>query len=215
MGFFLFVFLALLPVGSYASISFPNAAKDALVEIKMDGVVCDLMYAKNTNFTGKKIYQNANHCFVHKDAIEKLKVAVRFASALGYKIKIADSFRPVEVQQILWDSDPDDNFLSNPANTKVGLGHCRGTSIDLTLLDAKTGKEVPMGTPVDYSGQKAYVQSTDVPREELKNRVLLIGIMSAAGFRAIKTEWWHFNLPDMLNYPVLEGGLEYMPIVKN
>ena len=103
-----------------------------LIEIteKKYDVNIDLAYAKNTNFTGKNIYLQ-NKCFLHKDAMPKLILAISIARNLGYKFKIYDAFRPVAAQNILWDFCPDKNFITPP---HIGSPHSRGIAIYLTLM---------------------------------------------------------------------------------
>jgi D-alanyl-D-alanine dipeptidase len=43
----------------------------------------------------------------------------------------------------------------------------------------------------------------DLPVNVQRNRLLLLGIMLGAGFQAIPTEWWHFELPNADDYPLL------------
>ena len=72
--------------------------------------------------------------------------------------------------------------------------------MDVTIEDAQ-GNELDMGTPVDHLGPEA-----NIDREPLlvkkgvmseyarQNRLLLRKVMKDAGFKPLRTEWWHFNL---------------------
>ena len=77
--------------------------------------------------------------------------------------------------------------------------HNYGMAVDVTLCDAK-GDTLPMGTVIDYLGPLAHIdkESSAVARKQLtpqakRNRELLRLVMRQAGFKALRTEWWHFN----------------------
>lgn len=157
----------------------------------------DLAYAKNTNFTGKKIYLKKK-CFLHKDALPKLEKAILLSNNLGYKLKIYDAFRPIEAQNILWNFCPDKNFITPPS---IGSPHSRGIAIDLTLI--KNNKILNMGTKFDYLYEESHHGNTDIPKLAQKNRLILLGIMTAAGWDYYKNEWWHYQLHDSKNWPLI------------
>lgn len=100
-----------------------------------------------------------------------------------------DCYRPRPYQQRLWDKKSDPNYVTPPAQ---GSMHSRGAAVDLTLVDAK-GVELDMGTPYDFFGEKAHTDYTKLPAKVLENRRLLREAMEAAGFKGIRTEWWHFS----------------------
>lgn len=73
-------------------------------------------------------------------------------------------------------------------------GHSRGSTVDLTLLDEVSGKELDMGGTFDYFGAPSHTDYAGLTPEQQANRALLRDAMLRHGFRAIKTEWWHFTL---------------------
>ena len=75
-------------------------------------------------------------------------------------------------------------------------GHSRGSTVDLTLLDEKTGKLLDMGGPFDYFGELSHPDYACVTAEQHANRMLLRQAMLARGFKPLSTEWWHFTLKD-------------------
>ncbi len=159
----------------------------------------DLKYGTADNFTGKKVYQN-QFCYLHTEALEKFKRAIEIAKKLGFRFKIFDAYRPQEAQQILWDHTPDPDFLADPAR---GSAHSRGVAIDLTLIYS-SGKELDMGTEFDAFTPLSYHAVTErISIEAQKNRVLLLGIMSAAGWDFYKNEWWHYQLFDAKKYQLI------------
>ena len=175
-----------------------------LVEITKDshGVELDLAYATKNNFTGMPIYGRSG-CFLRKEAEVCLTKAKRSAEILGLKIKIFDAFRPTEAQWLLWNHTPDPNFLADP---RRGSPHSRGIAVDLTFTD-RTGKDLEMGTDFDTFHPKSHHGNVDVSQEAQRNRHLLMGIMTLAGWDFYKNEWWHYQLFNSHKYPLLSDSV--------
>ena len=173
-----------------------------LIEIKKSkfNVVLDLKYASKDNILGKEIFKE-NRCFLVKEAAEKLLEAIYIAKDLGYYFKIFDAYRPSYVQEALWNFDPNPNFLSDP---KKGSPHTKGIAIDLTLIDFH-GNELDMGTKFDDFTTNAYHLSKGVSQKVKLNRRLLLSIMTLAGFDFYKKEWWHYQLFNASNYPLIKN----------
>ena len=76
--------------------------------------------------------------------------------------------------------------------------HSRGSAVDLTLLDMKTGKEVDMGSPFDLFSEVSHpdYHGDAITEEQFENRMLLQRVMVRNGFEPIFCEWWHFKLKD-------------------
>jgi D-alanyl-D-alanine dipeptidase len=166
------------------------------------GVDIDLIYATDRNFTGRPVYRSAE-CFLHRDAAAALSAAVRLASALGFRLKIFDAFRPAEAQWVLWRHTPDPDFLVHPSR---GSPHSRGVAVDVTLLGAD-GRELDMGTPVDSLVPESHHGATAVGPAAQRNRLLLLGLMTAAGWDFYRNEWWHYQLFNARRYPLLSGSV--------
>ena len=177
-----------------------------LVEIteKEFGVILDLRYASANNVCGHKLYSYP-FCYLHQDAAKSLQKAVKLAEGLQLKIKIFDGFRPIEVQQHMYDrfpsNDADGGFVSNPQNGAIP--HCRGVAIDLTLVDSN-GKELDMGTDFDEFSDLAFHNCTKINVDAQRNRLILAGIMAIAGFDFYSKEWWHYQLFKPRKYPVVK-----------
>ncbi|GBU09630.1 D-ala-D-ala dipeptidase [Gammaproteobacteria bacterium] len=169
-----------------------------------DNIVIDLYYADTRNFTNKAVYKN-KHCFAHQDLLEKFNIAKLQAQALGLIFIVFDAYRPPAAQFILWDHTPDPNFLANPYLN--GSAHSRGTAIDLNLIDAITKEPLDMGTKFDEFTEKSWHGNLDISNQAQKNRLLLLGIMTAAGFDWYSHEWWHYQLFGAKNYPLIEDHL--------
>lgn len=165
-------------------------------------VVLDLAYATPRNFTGKPIYGRAE-AYLHPVAAEHLARAIRLAAALGLRLKIFDAFRPSEAQWIMWNHTPNPDFLTDP---RRGSPHSRGIAVDLTLVDA-AGRELEMGTPFDSFTPLSHHGNTSVSVEAQRNRLLLLGLMTAAGWDFYRNEWWHYQLFDPRRFPVLSDSV--------
>jgi len=171
-------------------------------------VEIDIKYATSDNFTGKPVYQKAG-CFLHPDAALCLQKAIALAKPLSLRFCIYDAFRPSEAQWKLWEHTPDPDFLADPAK---GSPHSRGVAVDLTLIDG-SGKALDMGTAFDAFTPKSHHGRTDISVEAQKNRLLLMGIMTTAGWDFYRNEWWHYQLFNSRNYAVIsdtEAGTEMM-----
>lgn len=182
-----------------------------LVEITQDpyGVAIDLTYATSDNFTGTPVYKKDAKCFLHPVAAEKLKAAVRLADAQGYRFLIFDAYRPTEAQWKLWNHTPDPHFLADPAK---GSPHSRGVAIDLTLI-RPDGTPLDMGTAFDAFTPLSHHGNQAVHAEAQRNRLLLMGIMTTAGWDFYRNEWWHYQLFNSRTYPLFsdaEAGTRLM-----
>jgi D-alanyl-D-alanine dipeptidase len=162
-------------------------------------VSIELEYAKKDNITGKEIYKH-NRCFIHKDAEQKLLSAICLAKALGYKFKIFDAYRPTLAQEILWEFCPDKNFITPP---HIGSPHSRGIAIDLTLM--KNNKTIDMGTSFDYLYKESYHANIELSITAQKNRLILLGIMTASGWDFYQNEWWHYQLHNSKTWPLISN----------
>jgi len=161
-------------------------------------VSIDIAYATPRNFTGQPVYARAA-CYLHEDAAVKLAKAVALAQPLGLRLKIFDAFRPSEAQWKLWNFRPDPEFLADP---RKGSPHSRGVAVDLNLVD-KAGNELDMGTGFDAFTPLSHHANTEIPVAAQQNRLLLLGLMSAAGWDFYGNEWWHYQLFDSKRYPLL------------
>lgn len=162
-------------------------------------VQIDLIYAGAANLTGRAIYRRA-HCRLHRDAGKSLIKASRLARQAGFILRIYDAYRPPYAQQILWSALPNKDYVRDPQS---GSHHSRGVALDLTLIGTE-GEPLDMGTAFDTMEEKSHHFYADLPVDVQRNRLMLLGIMLAAGFQAIATEWWHYELPNADDYPLLD-----------
>ncbi|MBE7619441.1 D-alanyl-D-alanine dipeptidase [Komagataeibacter sp. FXV2] len=168
-----------------------------------EGVIFDIRYASDNNFVGRPVYARPV-ALLHPDAHAAFGRAAARARVLGLGFRIFDAFRPIEVQAILWDAVSDKAFVADPA---LGGTHPRGIAVDLTLFDLATGRDLPMGTGFDaVTPLSAHGALEGLSPEVIHNRALLLGLMTTAGWESYEPEWWHYNLPDGDDLPVLSAA---------
>ena len=127
----------------------------------------------------------------------------------GLGLKIYDAYRPQAAVDHFkrWAKDIKDTLMRQefyPTVDKRLLfkqgyiasksGHSRGSTIDLTIIDLKTKKELDMGTAFDFLGAESAHDYPKLNNEQKKNRKLLKEVMIKHGFRPYSKEWWHYTL---------------------
>jgi D-alanyl-D-alanine dipeptidase len=173
-------------------------------------VAVSIAYATAHNFTGKPVYARPG-CYLNADAAAHLATAIVLAKQLGFRFKIFDAFRPSEAQWILWNHTPDPNFLADP---KRGSPHSMGAAVDLTLIDM-SGAELDMGTAFDAFTPLSHHGALAISPAAQRNRAILLGLMTAAGWDFYRNEWWHYQLFDARNrYPVLSDEASPQPMMR-
>jgi D-alanyl-D-alanine dipeptidase len=177
--------------------------KPDLVRIAAPDFDVDLMlaYATADNFSGAPVYRHA-HAWLHREAAERLAAAIALARPLGLRFRLFDALRPVEAQWKLWNFRPDPEFLADP---RRGSPHSRGAAVDLTLVDAR-GNALDMGTGFDAFTPLSHHARTDIPIDAQRNRHLLMGLMTAAGWDFYRNEWWHYQLFDARRLPLVSDA---------
>ena len=176
-------------------------------------IIEEVRYHTTYNFIGDKIdgYDDPIILVVLEAALA-LQKANEEAKKLGYAFKVYDAYRPQTAVDhfVRWAKDINDTKMKEifyPETKKEELfekgfiasksGHTRGSSIDLTLFNLKTGKEVDMGGVFDNFGDVSHSNYTEgLTEEQINNRKILRKIMTENGFKGINSEWWHFNLID-------------------
>jgi D-alanyl-D-alanine dipeptidase len=167
-------------------------------------ILIDLRYATNNNFMGHQLYDTIKTAFLQKNVMQRLSKCQDFLDSIrpGYKLKIFDAVRPLGVQREMWealDSVPvyrRGKFVSNPL---FGSVHNFGCAVDITICDAEEN-ELDMGAGYDDfreiafpSKEAFFLESGELSRNQLQNRVLLRKVMRSQKFSNIPSEWWHFN----------------------
>ena len=168
------------------------------------GVVLDIRYATTNNFTGEKIY-NLPRAYARKPVAEALKRIQAELKPKGLGLKIFDGYRPYSATVKFYEVYGDTTYVASPYK---GSRHNRGCALDLTLIDLKTGNELPMPTEWDSFKKEAW-PSTPVADPKIRaNRKLLIDTMQMHGFKVNSSEWWHFDFVGWQKYAVLDIDFE-------
>lgn len=178
-----------------------DAVPDAILEIR---------YYSTYNFVGDRIDGYEEPCaLLTKEAATALKNVSDELVSKGYRLKIYDAYRPQKAVThfMNWAKDISDTRMKKyfyPELDKSVLfdqgyiaeksGHSRGSTLDLTLFDMNTEKEVDMGGTFDYFGELSHPDYKKITAEQYENRMILRNAMLAHGFKPLEEEWWHFTL---------------------
>lgn len=163
-------------------------------------VAIDLIYAGKDNFTGQVIYDHPL-CFLHPQAEACLRKAIVAARGFGFQLKLLDAFRPQAAQEALWAVAPNPDYIADPAK---GSNHTRGVALDLTLI-GQDGQVLDMGTPVDTMTHASHHFHVGHAADIQLNRMMLLTIMLEAGFVHHPHEWWHYQLPQAHQFPLIDS----------
>ena len=205
-----------------AFVTLTDAVPDAILEIR---------YYGTSNFVGERIdgYLEPT-ALLTKEAAKALKAVSDDVIALGYRLKIYDAYRPQNAVDhfVRWAQnvpdmrmkeyfypDLDKSVLFEQEYIMAKSGHTRGSTVDLTLFDMRTEKEVDMGGTFDWFGPESHPDFCGNPETgqytgdnskspkgrsitelQFRNRMILREAMLRHGFKPLDSEWWHFTLKD-------------------
>ena len=187
-----------------------DASGFVLLSDYVPSIVQEIRYYSTYNFIGDRIDGYEQPCaIITKEAARALKSVSNEMNVKGYRLKIFDAYRPATAVKhfVLWGiEDLDQRMkpffypeLEKQALFELGYiasksSHSRGSTVDLTLLDMATGKEVDMGSPFDFFSEKSHPDYKGITAEQYENRMFLQSVMIKHGFEPIDCEWWHFTL---------------------
>ncbi len=192
-------------------------------------IVQEIRYYSTYNFIGDRIdgYEQPI-ALLTKEAARALKSVSNEMMVKGYRLKIYDAYRPDTAVKhfLLWGIEDTDIRMKPyfyPEVEKQALfsegyiarrsSHSRGSTVDLTLLDMNTGRELDMGSPFDFFGKISHPDYLGITEEQYDNRMFLRNAMLRNGFEPIACEWWHFTLRDepypdsYFSFPVCRDSL--------
>ena len=104
----------------------------------------EIRYATPNNFIGETLY-DCPKCLLRPDVAEALLNANQYFCEKGYRIKIYDCYRPLDVQKKMWAKVPRPTYVGNPYGN--GSVHNKGAAVDITL-ETLEGCYVEMGSDV-------------------------------------------------------------------
>lgn len=179
----------------YAQELMPNISDTTFVNLKeySNEFSYDMKYATEDNFLKAKVYDCAA-CYLRLKTVKALIKANSSFKKLGYSIKIFDCYRPLSIQKRMWEIVPNPSYVANPAKGSI---HNRGGAVDIALIDFE-GNEIDFGTGFDFFGKEASHSYKKLPKKVLNNRKLLRKIMEENGFKALESEWWHYDFTGAL-----------------
>lgn len=207
-----------------------NSQFVTLTDVVPDAIL-EIRYFGTYNFVGCRIdgYEEPT-ALLTRVAADSLRAVSDDVKALGYRLKIYDAYRPQKGVDhfVRWAEDFADTLMKSyfyPDLDKSVLfpqeyiclksGHTRGSTLDLTLFDMQTEKELDMGGTFDWFGPESHPDFGGNPEtceytgdcskspagrtitaQQFANRMILRQAMLRHGFKPFDTEWWHFTLRD-------------------
>ena len=163
----------------------------------------EVRYATENNFIGEILY-DCEKCLLRKEVADALLKANQYFCERGYRIKLYDCYRPLDIQKKMWAKVPRPTYVANPYTD--GSIHNKAAAVDITLVTLE-GCYVEMGTDYDYFGIEAHIDNYNFPEDVLANRKLLIDGMRKFGFNTIRSEWWHYSFRKNRSYTTLNEPL--------
>ncbi len=187
-------------------ISVVSDPANELVDLEkfIPGLNLEIRYATTNNFTGKQIYQLAR-AYARKPVAEALKKIQADLKKQGLALKIFDGYRPYSATVMFYETYHDTTYVASPYK---GSRHNRGCALDLTIIDLKTGKELPMPTEYDSFKKEAWPTTPVADPVISKNRKTLIDAMEKHGFKVNASEWWHFDFVGWQKFAVMDIDFE-------
>ena len=203
-------------------VTLTDVVPDAILEIRYFGTY---------NFVGDRIMGYLEPtALLTRVAADSLRAVSDDVKSLGYRLKVYDAYRPQMAVDhfVSWATDVADARMKNyfyPDLDKSVLfeqeyiyersGHTRGSTLDLTLFDMNTEKELDMGGTFDWFGPESHPDfcgnpetgeytgdnhkspaGRSITETQFRNRMLLRSAMLRHSFKPLATEWWHFTLND-------------------
>jgi zinc D-Ala-D-Ala dipeptidase len=171
-------------------------------------IIQDIRYFTDDNFIGRPITSyTADRCIATSQAAHALKDIQNQLKMQSLSLKVFDCYRPQSAVDdfLTWSQAPNDQkmkLLYYPNVNKADLfklgylaaksAHSRGSTVDLTIVELPSKKELDMGTHFDFLDELSNTFS--VQDKALENRLFLRNLMEKAGFTTYDKEWWHFTL---------------------
>ncbi|MBO4658529.1 MAG: M15 family metallopeptidase [Prevotella sp.] len=200
-----------------------NSQFVTLTDVVPDAIL-EIRYFGTYNFVGERIdgYEQPV-ALLTRQAADSLRAVSDDVKRQGYRLKIYDAYRPQKAVDyfVRWSKAVEDTVMKRyfyPDLDKSVLfaqdyimeksGHTRGSTVDLTLFDMSTEKELDMGGTFDWFGHEShpdfggnpetgtYTPNDSITAEQFAHRMTLRNAMMRHGFKPLDSEWWHFTLRD-------------------
>ncbi len=201
----------LLCILTYVSISSQKIPRGFVILSNIDDTIqSELRYLGTNNFIGTPIDGYYKNCvIVTKETAFALKKVQQILLKKGLSLKIFDAYRPQQSVDhfVRWGKVLNDTLMKKkyyPDVPKSKLfeqgyialksGHSRGSTVDLTIVQRASDKELDMGSIYDFFGEESHPSHKKINTHQQKNRLYLREIMLKNGFKPYEKEWWHFTL---------------------
>lgn len=197
----------------------PDPSDEPMVYMD-DEFICDSKYFRWAERNGEALPGSSPSIMCRKTVCEMVKKAESLLPE-GYRFVIFDAYRPIAVQQALWDYFRAVKASELPGATPEEIDHATqfcvsfpsynillpslhntGGAVDLTIA-GPDGQELDMGcgfdefTPVAWTAYYENGQEGEGKNDQTRdNRRMLYNVMTAAGFTNFPAEWWHFDYGD-------------------
>jgi D-alanyl-D-alanine dipeptidase len=141
---------------------------------------------------------------MHREGAHRLHQLAKLLEADGLGLHIWDAYRPRHSTQdmVAWAESTGQEWLLEQGYLVRDSRHNRGGAVDLSLYELQTGRLLDMGTEWDFFGSES--NTFTAKGNALNNRLLLRSWMLQVGFVAYDVEWWHFELPNATELPVVD-----------
>ncbi len=191
----------------------PNALPQGFSYVRdlAPGIEVELRYATTNNFTGEIVdgYESTDAAILRTEAAEALGLVQRDLEEAGYGLLIYDAFRPTRAVSFFvdWSNSADESTRDEyyPGLEKPGLfqlgyiaeksGHSLGGTVDVTVIDQRSGVPLDMGGAFDFFGELSHYEAAGLTSAQIANRAVLHDAMIARGFEQYPLEWWHYSFP--------------------
>jgi D-alanyl-D-alanine dipeptidase len=191
---------------SYEQIELDYRDEPFVVVVDSDRIMLDMQYAK------KGIPLAVATCYLRKTVYSRIAEAALLLPE-GYKFKVLDAWRPLEVQKWLYSYYKEiitekygdlsvpalkkviDSFIMPPSENPLAPSvHTTGGAVDLTIVD-EHDCDLDMGSGFDEFSEVTNTAFFENAGNGIiaKNRRLLYNIMISQGFTNLPSEWWHFD----------------------
>lgn len=164
----------------------------------------DVKYATTDNVTKEVLYTTPG-VFLRKPAAEALKKTAEELALNGIGLVVYDAYRPYSITKKIWEFVLNEDFAASP---KTGSRHNRGCAIDIGLYDITNGELLDMPTIFDDFTEKASHKYMKISPQQRINRALLRTVMEKHGFRALESEWWHYDYSSWKSFDLMDISFE-------
>lgn len=209
-------------------------------------IIQEIRYRTYHNFIGKPIIgYYSGECILTIEAAEALSNIQKELFKENLSLKVYDCYRPQKSVQQFYDwslnnsdilmkdefySDLDKSVLFDLGYIAKNSSHCRGSTMDLTIVELPPKKEpeyhpgdklipctekygkrfldnsIDMGTGFDCFNTLANTEDPRIQGIQKINREKLKKIMEKYGFKNLSTEWWHYTL---INEPFPKTSFDF------